>query len=190
MPDDHKSAITEAAIKAAERAAAAESVLQKAGGSNALMSQARGYGAANFGAARSQEHVGAFNFRVEIEGLIVGGFRNVEGLQLKIDPIVYHRSKTRNPLKRPGRPEVGNLRLIKGYVNSDVLWRWCEQIMKGKIIRKSGSIILLNDSGHEQCRYDFFNAWPTQWSGFKLDGKGTDVLVEELELVVEVLKRR
>jgi len=190
MPDNPNSTITEAAIKAAERAAAAAAVLEKAAKSNPLMSQARGYGASNFASNRSQEHMGAFNFRVEIEGLFIGGFRNVEGLQLKIDPIIYHRSKTRAPLKRPGRPEVGNLKLTKGYVNSDVLWNWCEQIMKGRIQRKSGSIVLLNDAGHEECRYDFFNAWPTQWSGFKLDGKGTDVLVEELELVVETLKRR
>ena len=36
MPDDNNSAITEAAIKAAERAAAEQGVLQKAGSSNPL----------------------------------------------------------------------------------------------------------------------------------------------------------
>ena len=31
--------------------------------------------------------------------------------------------------------------------------------------------------------------WPTKWKGFTLDGKGTDVNVEELELAVEKIER-
>ena len=189
MPENPNDSISEAAQKAAERAEAAAGVLEKAGHSNPFFSTARNTSASNFRSRRSQEHLGAFNFRVEIEGLDVGGFRSVEGLQVKVESITYHQSKVRMPLKRPGRPEVGNIRLIKGYVNSDLLWRWCEQIRSGKIQRKSGSIVLLDDAGHETCRYNFFNAWPTQWSGFKLDGKGSEVLVEELELVVEHIER-
>jgi hypothetical protein len=30
-------------------------------------------------------------------------------------------------------------------------------------------------------RYNFFEAWPSKWKGFTLDGKGTDVAVEEIE---------
>ena len=38
-------------------------------------------------------------------------------------------------------------------------------------------------------RYNFFEAWPSKWKGFTLDGKGTDVNVEELELICEKLER-
>ncbi len=90
---------------------------------------------------------------------------------------------------RPGRPKIGNLKLVKGYVNTDTLWCWCQDIIDGKVKRKSGSVVLLSDSGEEVTRYNFFDAWPTRWSGFRLNGKGSDALVEELELVVERIER-
>lgn len=146
--------------------------------------------AQQFAAGRTIDHYGLFNFRVEIEGLDAGGFKQVEGLEVSIEPIIYHQGNRRMPLKRPGRPTVGNIKLIKGYVASDTLWRWCQQVCDGVVRRKSGSVVLLADDGmREICRYNFFNAWPTRWSGFRMDGKGTDVMVEELELAVESVKR-
>ena len=38
-------------------------------------------------------------------------------------------------------------------------------------------------------RYMFFEAWPSKWKGWSLDGKGNDVLVEEIELAVEKIER-
>ena len=149
----------------------------------------RYYKAQHLASARPSEHVGIFNFRVEIEGLTVGGFRNVEGLELEVEPITYHVSNERMPLKRPGRPKVGNIRLIKGYVNTDTLWRWCEDVRAGNFRRKAGSVVLLNDSGLDVSRYNFFEGWPVKWSGFRFEGKGNDALVEELELAVERIER-
>ena len=133
---------------------------------------------------------GSFNFRVEIDGLDCGGFRSVQGLEVSIDAIEYHVGDQRMPMKRAGRPKVGNIVLEKGYINTDVLWRWCEEVMNGRISRKSGSIVLMTDNGLGECtRYNFFNAWPTKWSGFKLEGKGNEALVETLELAVERIQR-
>tara|TARA_B100000029_G_scaffold194698_1_gene192726 strand:- start:621 stop:1076 length:456 start_codon:yes stop_codon:yes gene_type:complete len=140
--------------------------------------------------ARDRDHFGVFNFRIELEGIDVGGFQSVDGLEVTIDPIEYHISNERMARKRPGRPKLGNLTFTKGYVNTDTLWRWCEEIMNGKVIRKSGSIVLLDDTGmNELCRYNFFEAWPAKWSGFKLDGKSNDASVETLELAIERLER-
>jgi len=139
--------------------------------------------------SRFTDHHGNFNFRIEIEGLDAGGFKSVDGLEVTIAPIEYFNGNSRMPLKRPGRPKIGNLVLHKGYVNTDVLWRWCEEVMGGKISRKSGSVVLLDDSGLEVSRYNFFEAWPSKWSGFKLDGKSDDAVVETLELAVERLER-
>ena len=58
-----------------------------------------------------------------------------------------------------------------------------------KVERKAGSVILCADDGTEITRYNFFEAWPSKWKGFTLDGKGTDVNVEELELAVEKIEK-
>jgi phage tail-like protein len=62
-------------------------------------------------------------------------------------------------------------------------------VIDGKVERKSGSIILLDDAAQEVMRYNFFEAWPCKWKGFSLDGKGSDVNVEEIELAVEKMEK-
>jgi phage tail-like protein len=59
----------------------------------------------------------------------------------------------------------------------------------GTVERKSGSVILADDTGSEIVRYNFFEAWPCKWKGFSLDGKGTDVAIEELEIAIERFER-
>ena len=77
----------------------------------------------------------------------------------------------------------------RGYINNTELWDWRKKVIEGKVERKAGSIILCGDDGSEIMRYNFFEAWPSKWKGFTLDGKGNDVTVEELELAVEKIER-
>ena len=136
------------------------------------------------------DHIGDFGFIVSIEGLNVGAFTKVEGLTVQIEPIEYQHSDDITPRKRMGRIKVDNVRLIKGYVATPDLFKWCEDAMKGDISRKSMSIVLLGDDrSKEMARYNLFEVWPTKWSGFKLDGQGRGALVEEIELVVEQIER-
>ena len=79
--------------------------------------------------------------------------------------------------------------LKRGYINNTELWDWRKEVIDGKVSRKSGSIILCGDDGEEIMRYNFYEAWPCKWKGFTLDGKGTDVNVEEVELAVEKLEK-
>lgn len=139
---------------------------------------------------RKTDHYGDFAFRVEIEGMAIGAFSKVEGLNVSIEPIEYQHSDDITPRKRFGRIKIDNVRLIKGYVNTADLFDWCESAMKGDISRKSVSIILMDvDHSKELCRYNLFDCWPCKWSSFKLDGMGRGALVEEVELVVEQVER-
>jgi phage tail-like protein len=135
------------------------------------------------------DHVGDFNFRIEIEGMSVGGFAKVEGLNVGIDVIEYQHGNDITPRKRMGRIKVENVRLIKGYINDASLYKWCESAMKGDVARKSMSIVLLDDSrAIDLARYNLYEVWPTRWTGFKFDAKGRGALVEEIELVVEQIE--
>jgi phage tail-like protein len=138
---------------------------------------------------RTIDHIGHYNFKVEIEGVTQAAFKNVEGLDAETEVIEYQDGDDIVLRKRPGRTKYSNIVLKRGYVASDELWKWRETVIKGKVERKSGSIILCNDTGNEVMRYNFFEAWPAKWKGMQLDGKGTDVAVEEIELAVEKLER-
>ena len=131
---------------------------------------------------------GDFNFVVEIEGLAVGAFQKVDGLNVDIDMIEYKDSLDAHPRKRPGIYRFGNIKLTKGVISNTSLWDWCAKIMAGNIERRNGSIRVLNDTGDKtkpDVSYDFFQAWPAKWSGLRIDGKGGATLVEELELAID-----
>lgn len=138
---------------------------------------------------RGHDHIGQFNFRVEIDGVTTAAFKNVEGLDSETEVVEYQDGDDLYLRKRPGRTKYSNIVLKRGYVSTDELWLWRKNVMEGKVERKSGSIVLNNDKGEEVMRYNFYEAWPCKWKGFTLDGKGTDVAVEELEFVVERWER-
>ena len=138
---------------------------------------------------RTHDHIGAYNFKVEIQGLTAGTFKAVDGLDSETEVIEYQDGDDMVMRKRPGRTKYSNIVLKRGYVNTSDLWEWRKTVVKGLPERKSGSIILLDDDGTEVMRYNFFEAWPCKWRGFDLEGMGSDNAVEEIELAVEKVER-
>ena len=139
---------------------------------------------------RSWDPYGDFNFVIEIDGIVAGSFQKCEGLSFEADVIEYRDSMDPYPRYRPGLRRFGRIRLTRGYVDNGSLWSWCQSIMHGKIDRRNGAVHLYNDDGDSPAvTYRFLDAWPSNWSGFKLDGKGQGTLVEEIELVTECIMK-
>lgn len=136
------------------------------------------------------DHLGNFNFKIEIEGVTQGAFRNVEGFdsETEVIPVDDNLALDGWNTQRPGRTKYANLTLKRGYVHNQELWNWRKNVVEGVVERRNGSVILCGDDGNEIMRYNFFEAWPTKWKSVTMDGKGTDALVEELELTVERLE--
>jgi len=139
---------------------------------------------------RDFDHIGNFNFRVEIEGVDAGAFREVSGLEVITEVVEYQDGDDRVLRKRPGRTTYSNIVLTKGYTATDALWEWMNAVIAGTIERKSISIALYGDDATtEIVRYNVHEAWPCRWKGFALDGMGTGTAIEELEIVVEKIER-
>ena len=98
---------------------------------------------------RAFDHIGNFNFKIEIEGVTTGAFRNVEGLDSETEVIEYQDGDDLILRKRPGRTKYSNITLKRGYINNTELWEWRKAVIEGKVQRKSGSIILCADDGGE-----------------------------------------
>jgi phage tail-like protein len=128
-----------------------------------------------------------YNFKVEVEGLTLGGFREVSGLDSAQDPIEYREGT--DPLtvrKLWGLNKYSNVVLKWGIVDDAALWDWRKKCMDGKLDRSSsGSVILCDDTGEEKKRWNFVNPWPTKWSGPQLNATGHEVAVESLEIACE-----
>lgn len=126
----------------------------------------------------------AFRFVVEIEGLLVGGFNEVTGLQVEVDVERYQEGGLNeyiHQLPGPARyPQ--NLVLKHGLTDSTTLWAWHQDVRNGKVTRKNGSIVLLDSAGQEQWRWNFVGAYPVRWSGPDLRAGSADVAFESVEL--------
>lgn len=138
---------------------------------------------------RAHDHIGAYHFRVEIEGVTQGAFTSVSGLEGDTEVIEYKDGQDRNLRTRPGRTRYSNIVLRRGYTANPELFDWYRQTADGVIERKSGSVILLDDSAQEIQRFNFFEAWPCRWRGCEFDGDDGDALFEEIEIVVEKIER-
>ncbi len=140
---------------------------------------------------RAHDFYGDYNFHIEIDGIHAGAFQKCDGLSFEVDLIEYKDSGDDFPRYRPGIRRVGKIKLTKGYTASSALWDWCQAIMEGKNERHNGVIELLDDDANSPVvRYEFIDAFPIKWNGFRLDGKGTTALVEDIELAVEQIIRK
>ena len=130
------------------------------------------------------------NFNVEIDGVVVGGFKEVDGLESKTEVIEYQEGNERVLHKRPGKTNYSNIILRRGNLHTPELWEWRKKVVAGTTERKSGSVIVLDTNMEEIVRYNFFEAWPCRWKGPTLDSASNDTLTEEIELCVEYWERQ
>lgn len=127
----------------------------------------------------------SFHFLVEIEGLIVGGFSDVSGLQIEVETEDYREGGLNEYLHKLAGPVryAANLVLKHGLTDADALWNWHQQVARGIIQRKNGSILLRDSAGTERWRWNFVEAYPVKWIGPDLRAGTAEVAVETLELV-------
>ena len=132
----------------------------------------------------------AYNFRVEIDGISRAGFREASGLDSSQDPVPYREGT--DPLterKLPGLNKFSAISLKWGVTDDAELWNWRKLAAEGKVDRRNGSIILLDDTGAEKVRWNFVNGWPSKWTGPSLNATGNEVGIETLEITHEGVER-
>lgn len=128
-----------------------------------------------------------YNFRVEIDGIQQAGFQQVSGLDATSDITEYREGneKVFTHRKLAGQAKYSNITLKWGITKDHSFWDWKKQTIDGKTERKNGSIILMDESGNEQVRWNFVNAWVTKWTGPSFDAMTSAVAIESVDLAHE-----
>jgi len=126
----------------------------------------------------------SFNFLVEIDGLVVGGFSEVSGLQAEIEVHDYREGGLNQYMHRLAGPVryPGNLLLKRGVTDNLSLWLWHKEIRSGVVKRRNVTILLRDSAGQVARVWHLDQAWPVRWSGPELRADGNTVAVETLEL--------
>ena len=132
-----------------------------------------------------------FNFVVEIDGIKQAGFSDCSGFGASTDPIEYREGGDNTTVRKmPGVTKYTNITLKWGITDSRELYDWYRDVVKGKVVRKTGSIVLYDVDGiTEKVRWNFVNAWPTKWDGPDFTAKGNDIAIETLEIAHEGIER-
>jgi len=127
----------------------------------------------------------AFNFLVEIEGLLVGGFTEVTGLQIETEVKDYREGGLNKYIHKLAGPTryPSNLILKYGLTDIETLWNWHQDVTQGIIKRKNGTIYLLDRQRIPAMWWDFMEAYPVKWTGPELRADSNTVAVETIELV-------
>lgn len=131
------------------------------------------------------DHVGAYNFRVEISGVNAGFFKGVDGINAELEVIEFQDGDDLFLRKRPGRAKFGDVTLKKGYIVTPDLQTWWRDCRDGKYDRRDIAIHLGDNTNKTVRSWNLFGCWPKQWKVNGFDGKGNDVVTEEITFVVE-----
>ena len=124
-----------------------------------------------------------YNFLVEIQGILAGGFTEVSGLDIttEIDEIRQGGDNSRT-YKLPRGTSYANLQLIKGVSDIDMLWPWYLDVIAGKIQRRNGTIYLLNAFSAPVMWWNVRAAYPIGWVGPRFDATSSAVLSSAITL--------
>ncbi len=126
-----------------------------------------------------------FNFLVELEGLVVGGFNDVTGLQSEIEVNDYREGGMNDYIHRLAGPAryPSNLILKHGLTDDATLWLWHRDVRRGIIARRNVTIMLRDTSGLPVYSWVLERAYPVRWVGPELKADSSTVAIETLELV-------
>jgi phage tail-like protein len=123
-------------------------------------------------------------FGIEIDGVNIAQFRDVQGVSNTISVIEVRENKPNGQQvirKVPGNSSSGDITLKRGKTADRALWEWFKQVRDGDVqgARRNGSVILYDYQRGEVARYNFTNGWPSKLDISSLSAPGNDTVVEE-----------
>jgi phage tail-like protein len=117
------------------------------------------------------------------------GFQEVSGLGLEITVAEYRNGNEKDnaPRKITGTYKVPDVTLKRGVIGSLDLYEWLNEVRDGSQDALRTVSIQLQSEDHTTVaqEWQLSSARPIKYTGPSLNGKGTDVAVEELVLACE-----
>ena len=131
---------------------------------------------------RTDPYLG-FRFRVELDGIISGGFSDVGGLAVELETESYEEGGVNHfTHELPTRLSHSNVTLERGVTDSEDLWNWMNAAVRGPPDRKTGQILLHDANGVPVRGWEFKNGYPVRWEGPELSADQGVIAIETLEI--------
>lgn len=127
-------------------------------------------------------------FFVEIAGMVIGGFKSVDGLKSVNDTVAYKDNDATRMSYRAGNLQPITFSLSRDWANNSLLHDWFMKGVNGHLDRRSISLVSMTDAGEEISRINVGNCWITNWSLSGFDSKGPGHTTEKVDLVAETIE--
>jgi len=123
-----------------------------------------------------------------------GGFQEVSGLGVEMTVAEYRRGNSleNSAQKIPGTYKVSDVTMKRGLMGADDLFGWLKEVREGRgqegdsgFGRTVTISLLSEDRETVAVTWTLRNAFPKKYTAPAMNGKGTDVAIEELVLVCE-----
>lgn len=132
----------------------------------------------------------ANRFLLEVDGIEIGVFTSVSGLQLSIDTEdVVEGGENGFVHKLPGRMTWPNLVFKRGVTDGNALFEWIGKTSgegfatnHDKLDRHSGAVTVIGSDASRLRSWVLDDVFPVRWSGPQFDSTSTNFLEEELEV--------
>lgn len=124
-----------------------------------------------------------YRFKVTIDGMEVADFRAAEGLTVQREVVeLYEGGDNSKHHKLVGGTRYSNIVLRRGTTDNTEIFTWVKNTIDGKVERKNGSIVALNQEGEPVVQWEFKNAWPCRYEGPDFQAGQDEIAIETLEL--------
>ena len=127
-------------------------------------------------------------FSFEIDGVLVAGVHTIDGLESESDVVDYKDGEDGVSHTRPGNHKPGKMTVSKDWSNTSEWYKWRKAVLDGKVDRRSISVIFHNDAGEEAGRMNFYNCWPSKWTGPALNARSSGHASEKIEISWETME--
>lgn len=132
----------------------------------------------------------AANFVLEVDGVEIGTFMEVSGLELVVTTQEYVEGGQNQYVHRfPGVMRWPNLVFRRGLVNSDALFAWVSRTSgdgfagnDDTLTRATGAVTVVDGEGTRLRSWQLEGVFAVAWSGPRLSAELTAPLVETLEV--------
>ena len=127
------------------------------------------------------------------ENSVQAGFQEVSGIGMEITVAEYRagNSATNEPLKITGTVKTPDVTFKRGVIGSLDLYNWLNEVRNGAQNQLKNVTVKLMSEDRTAVAQEWLliNARPMKYTGPSLNGKGTDLAVEELVLAAERIEQ-
>ncbi len=118
-----------------------------------------------------------------------GAFSECTGLEATMEPkVIKEGGRNYGALQRMGQVTFATVVLKRGMTASRDLWKWFSLVGQGAYAhRLNARVAMLDGTGAEVVAWELANALPVKFKAADLNGKSTDVGIEELHIAHESL---